>query len=211
MLLISISSTSLSIATILSTSYLLTYLLAQLPSTSLLRKLGWFSSNYYEGNNFFWNFCVILFGFLDTNLFLKWVYSKRKEFAHTGSRLFPFRVGSFYWREAKTNFERVVSPVNVSLSHIKRHFIIMNTTIKRHFIIIASNTFLSPICRLIWTFILCLNCWVWTLCGCVWGTVRFKTIQLSVRSLCIACICITVMISYNTWNSFAERCFIVQA
>ena len=49
-----------------------------------------------------------LFAFLDIKALLKGVYSKRKEFALTGSKFFPFGVDPFS-KEGKINFDRIVS------------------------------------------------------------------------------------------------------
>ena len=50
-----------------------------------------FSAIFHKGDNF----CDFLFAFRNNNLFLKMVYSKRKEFSLKGSKLFPFILESF--------------------------------------------------------------------------------------------------------------------
>ena len=62
-----------------------------------------FSSIFNKGDNF----CHVLFAFLHTNSLLKRVYSKRKEFALSGSKFFPFRVDLFS-EERKNKLELLV-------------------------------------------------------------------------------------------------------
>ena len=64
----------------------------------------------YKGDNFY----VFRFLFRYTKHFLKRVYSKRKEFAPTGSKFFPVRVDPF--EEGKQNTsDRVIAPDSVPI------------------------------------------------------------------------------------------------
>ena len=75
--------------------------------------LGILSVNFNKGDNF----CVFLFAFLHNKSLLKrvkWIYSKRKEFAPSGSKFFSFREDP-YSEGSQNNFERFVSLENVSI------------------------------------------------------------------------------------------------